>query len=87
MAKNFQLQSITTKELNGVPFEKFDFTNMDHDLSGNSIVDNIIINTFVGVSGLVNGFKLKAEEENTLKVIAFFNDHLRSMIIFYNILI
>lgn len=68
-ASSSKFESITLiQQLNGVPFDKFDLTNRDHHLSGNSVVHNMIIDSFVAVEGLVNSMKLELEERNSLLV-------------------
>lgn len=70
-AKDFKFHSFAVQEFNGVPFEKLDFTNRDHHLSGDAVVGTMVLNSFVGVTGLVNGLKLGPEEANSLLVSLF----------------
>lgn len=63
-----EIQSVNVVELNGVPFNSFDFMNRDHHLTGEAFIDYMHLNSFVGVDGQVNGYILEPEYENTLMV-------------------
>lgn len=63
-----KLSSIRATTLNGVLFDKYDLTNRDRHLLSHAKIKNMVIDSFVAVSGLVNDHKLEPEMQNTLLV-------------------